>query len=58
MRVRNSASRKKAPNAETSSDKLSEQTAAFLKTGGKVQKIPSGKSGQQNISYFRRSNAR
>jgi len=58
MRVKNSAASKKAANAATSSDLLNAQTAAFLKKGGKIQEIERGKSGQQNISYFKRSSAK
>ncbi len=55
MRVRRSSAPKKAAEAVTTSDALAAQTAAFLKQGGKIQQIPRGKSGQQSISYFRRS---
>jgi len=58
MRVKRSAAAKKPVVAETTSDALAAQTAAFLKQGGKIQQIPRGKSGQQNISYFKRSSAK
>lgn len=58
MRVKSAAAKAKAPNAETSSELLAAQTAAFLKQGGKIQEIPRGTSGQQNISYFKRSSAK
>lgn len=45
-------------HAETRRDMLEAQKAAFLKQGGKIEKVPTGKSGQQNISYFGRSAAR
>ena len=47
----------KSEEVEVSSDDLAKKMAAFLKKGGKVEKVPTGKSGQQNISYFRRSTA-
>ena len=41
-------------HAQTRSSILEAQRAAFLKQGGKIEKVPTGKSGQQNISYFGR----
>ena len=58
MRVKSSTAPKKPANAVTTSDALAAQTAAFLKKGGKIQEIPRGTSGQQNLSYFKRSNAK
>lgn len=42
-------------HAQTRSSMLEAQRKAFLKQGGKIEKVPTGKSGQQNISYFGRS---
>ncbi len=58
MRVKGSNRTTKAAHAETTSNALAEQTAAFLKQGGKIEQIPRGQSGQQNISYFRRSGSK
>ncbi|MBS7326769.1 MAG: hypothetical protein GXZ05_12095 [Gammaproteobacteria bacterium] len=41
-------------HAQTRSDLLEEQRKAFLKQGGKIEKVPTGQSGQQAISYFGR----
>lgn len=41
-------------HAQTRSSMLEAQRKAFLKQGGKIEKIPTGKSGQQNVSYFGR----
>ena len=35
----------KAPKAEKSRDQLEDEVAAFLKNGGKIQQINTGKSG-------------
>ena len=43
-------------SSECLSSLLAQQTAAFLKEGGNIQEIETGVSGQQNISYFLRSN--
>ncbi|KTC32918.1 hypothetical protein AO265_37555 [Pseudomonas sp. ABAC61] len=46
MRVKNSSSKvKPAPVVETS-ESINEQVAAFLKSGGKIQQIDKGVSGQ------------
>lgn len=57
MRIKGSSTRAKPEEAVTSRDLLAEQTAAFLKKGGEIEKIPRGLSGQQQVSYFRRSTA-
>jgi hypothetical protein len=43
------ASKKKSAPTETSQS-IEEQTAAFLKAGGKIQVISSGVSGQLNLA--------
>lgn len=45
-------------NAQTRSNILEEKKKAFLKQGGKIEKIPTGKGTAQNISYFGRSSRR
>ncbi len=45
---RKSSSKKQV--ATTSSPTIEEQTAAFLKSGGKIDMIPSGVSGQTNMA--------
>ena len=57
MRIKGSSTRAKPEEAITSRDTLAEQTAAFLKKGGEIEEIPRGLSGQQQVSYFRRSTA-
>ena len=57
MRIKGSSTRAKPEEAITSRDLLAEQTAAFLKKGGEIEEIPRGLSGQQQVSYFRRSPA-
>ncbi len=57
MRIKGSSTRAKPEEAITSRDSLAEQTAAFLKKGGEIEEIPRGLSGQQQVSYFRRSTA-
>lgn len=57
MRIKGSSTRAQPEEAVTSRDTLAEQTAAFLKQGGEIEKIPRGLSGQQQVSYFRRSTA-
>ncbi|MGI6408704.1 MAG: hypothetical protein GXZ05_00145 [Gammaproteobacteria bacterium] len=41
-------------HAQTRSSILDAQRKAFLKQGGKIERIPTGKGGPQNISYFGR----
>ncbi len=55
MRIKGSSTRAKPVEAVTSRDTLAEQTAAFLKKGGEIEEVPRGLSGQQQVSYFRRS---
>ena len=55
MRIKGSSTRAKPEEAVTSRNTLAEQTAAFLKKGGEIEEIPRGLSGQQQVSYFRRS---
>ena len=57
MRIKGSRTRAKPEEAITSRDSLAAQTAAFLKKGGEIEEIPRGLSGQQQVSYFRRSTA-
>lgn len=42
--------KKKQPAAVLTSEMLREQTEAFLKAGGKIEKVRSGVSGQTNFS--------
>lgn len=55
MRIKGSSTRTKPAEAVTSRTTLEEQTAAFLKKGGEIEEVPRGISGQQQVSYFRRS---
>ncbi len=55
MRIKGSSNRTKPEEASTSRDTLAEQTAAFLKKGAQIEEVPRGLSGQQQVSYFRRS---
>ncbi|HHX34231.1 MAG TPA: hypothetical protein GX719_03045 [Gammaproteobacteria bacterium] len=55
MRIKGSSTRSKPAEAVTSRTTLAEQTAAFLNKGGEIQEVPRGLSGQQQVSYFRRS---
>ena len=55
MRIKGSSNRTKPEEASTSRDTLAEQTAAFLKKGGEIEEVPRCLSGQQQVSYFRRS---
>ena len=55
MRIKGSSTRSKPAEAVTSRLTLAEQTAAFLKKGGEIEEVPRGLSGQQQVSYFRRS---
>lgn len=48
--------KKKQPAAVETSQSIEEQTALFLKTGGKIDKIQSGISGQQG-SYIAKQQA-
>lgn len=57
MRIKGSSTRSKPAEAVTSRLTLAEQTAAFLKKGGEIEEVPRGLSGQQQVSYFRRSTA-
>ncbi|WP_460227868.1 hypothetical protein [Aurantivibrio infirmus] len=41
---------KKAPKAKAAAPTIEEQTAAFLKSGGAIQQIPTGVSGQTNLA--------
>ncbi|MBA6412620.1 hypothetical protein H2508_05790 [Parahaliea sp. F7430] len=47
--------KKKQPAAVETSSSIEEQTAAFLASGGKVDQIQSGISGQQGGYYARSS---
>ncbi len=55
MRIKGSSTRSKPAEAVTSRLTLAEQTAAFLKKCGEIEEVPRGLSGQQQVSYFRRS---
>lgn len=55
MRIKGSSTRTRPAEAVTSRLTLAEQTAAFLKKGGEIEEVPRGLSGQQQVSYFRRS---
>lgn len=44
------AAKKKQPDASETSLSIEEQTAAFLKAGGAIEKIQSGISGQQSMA--------
>ena len=57
MRIKGSSTRAKPEEAITSRESLAAQTAACLKKGGEIEEIPRGLSGQQQVSYFRRSTA-
>lgn len=41
---------KQRVNASVTHLSIEEQTAAFLKSGGKIQQIPTGVSGQTNLA--------
>lgn len=59
MRIKGSTASKKAAVATTTEDSLAMQTAAFLKSGGAIQKIPLGVSGlYHNGSFQSASQAR
>ena len=49
-RPKTAAAKKKQPNASETSLSIEEQTAAFLKAGGTIEKIESGVSGQQSMA--------
>ncbi|MGV8843654.1 MAG: hypothetical protein ACOH2I_10565 [Pseudomonas sp.] len=46
MRVKASAMKKKPAAAVETHSSINEQVAAFLKSGGEIQEIPKGVSGQ------------
>lgn len=52
MRIKGSTATKKPAVATTTEDSLAQQTAAFLKEGGAIQKIPLGKSGLYQTGSF------
>ncbi len=47
---RSSAPKKSASTPALSREAIASQTAAFLKSGKKIEKIPTGVSGQQNVA--------
>lgn len=47
---RSSSPRKSQSTPALSREAIASQTAAFLKSGNKIQKIPTGVSGQQNVA--------
>ena len=57
MRIKGSSTCAKPADAVTSRSTLEEQTAAFLNKGSEIEEVPRGVSGQQQVSYFRRSTA-
>jgi hypothetical protein len=44
------AAKKKQPAAVETSESIAEQTRRFLKSGNKIQRIPSGVSGQPSLA--------
>jgi len=52
------AAKKKQPPAVETSASIEEQTAAFLASGGKIDQVQSGISGQQGGYYARSNQAR
>lgn len=52
MRIKGSTATKKAAVASTTEASLAQQTAAFLKEGGSIQKIPLGVSGLYHNGGF------
>ena len=48
--AKKTSSKKKTPAAVETSDSIAEQTAAFLKGGGKIETIDSGVSGQVSMA--------
>jgi hypothetical protein len=44
------AAKKKQPAAVETSESIEEQTKLFLKSGNKIQKVPTGVSGQPGFS--------
>ncbi len=47
---RSSAPKKSQATPAVSREAIASQTAAFLKSGKKIEKIPTGVSGQQNVA--------
>jgi len=47
------AAKKKPPAAVETSESIAEQTAAFLKSGNKIEEIASGVSGQPSMAVSR-----
>ena len=47
---RTQPAKKKQPASVETSQSIEEQTRAFFKSGGKVEQIDSGVSGQQNLT--------
>ncbi|AKH70194.1 hypothetical protein IMCC21906_02543 [Spongiibacter sp. IMCC21906] len=50
LTIKNSQSKKKPPAAQVSSEAIADQTAAFLASGGKIDQINSGISGQYSTT--------
>lgn len=46
---RKSSAKRKTDDAVETSNSIAEQTAAFLKSGGSIEQVPSGVSGQTNL---------
>ncbi len=52
------AAKKKQPPAVETSQSIEEQTAAYIRSGGKIDQIDSGVSGQQGGYYARSSQSK
>ena len=49
-KTKKSPSKNKAATQDETSESIAEQTAAFLNSGGEIEKVPRGVSGQTAIS--------
>ena len=50
MATRQSGAKKKQPAASETSQSIADQTEAFLQSGGHIQEIKSGISGQESLA--------
>lgn len=57
-KAQRAAAKKKQPAAVETSASIEEQTAAFLASGGKIEQVQSGISGQQGGYYPRSANGK